>query len=36
MIIKPKGTVDIIDEEARIWKYVEELIDSMMEKYNYN
>ena len=36
MINKPKGTIDIRDYEARVWKYVEEVIDSVMEKYNYN
>ena len=36
MIIKPKGTVDITGKEAKVWKYVEEVIDSVMEKYNYN
>ncbi len=36
MINKPKGTVDLTDRKARIWKYVEEVIDSVMEKYNYN
>ncbi len=36
MINKPKGTVDLTDKEARVWKYVEEVIDSVMEKYNYN
>ena len=36
MISKPKGTVDLTDKLARTWKYVEEVIDSVMEKYNYN
>ena len=36
MISKPKGTVDLTDKLARTWKYVEEVIDSCMEKYNYN
>ena len=36
MISKPKGTVDLTDKRARVWKYVEEVIDSVMEKYNYN
>lgn len=36
MISKPKGTVDLTDKLARTWKYVEEIIDSCMEKYNYN
>ena len=36
MITKPKGTNDLYGYEAKIWKYVEEIIDSVMEKYNYN
>lgn len=36
MISKPKGTTDIIGSDAKIWKYVEKVIDSFMEKYNYN
>jgi len=36
MITKPKGTNDLIGKNAKIWKFVEEIIDSMMEKYNYN
>ena len=35
MISKPKGTRDIYGREAKIWKYVEELIDATMDKYNY-
>lgn len=35
MITKPKGTVDIYGVDARIWKYVEEVIDSVMSKYHY-
>lgn len=33
---RPKGTVDITDRDAKIWKYVDMVIDSVMEKYNYN
>ncbi len=35
MITKPKGCKDIYGKEAKIWKYVESVVDSMMEKYNY-
>ncbi len=35
MITKPKGTSDIYGKEAKIWKYIEEIVDSVMEKYNY-
>jgi len=35
MINKPKGTRDIYGREAKVWKYIEELIDATMEKYNY-
>ena len=36
MITKPKGTSDIFGREAKIWKYIEEIVDGVMEKYNYN
>ncbi len=36
MIKKPKGCNDIIDKEAKIYKYIEEIVDGVMEKYNYN
>ncbi len=36
MIIKPKGTHDIYGKEAKKWKYIEKMFDSLMEKYNYN
>ena len=36
MIQKPKGCNDIYGRDARIWKYVESVIDATMEKYNYN
>lgn len=35
MIQKPKGCNDIYGREAKIWKYVESVIDATMEKYNY-
>lgn len=36
MIQKQKGCNDIYGKEAKIWKYVESVIDATMEKYNYN
>ena len=36
MIQKPKGCNDIYGREAKIWKYVEGIIDATMENYNYN
>lgn len=36
MIQKQKGCNDITGREAKIWKYVESVIDATMEKYNYN
>ena len=36
MIQKQKGCNDIYGREAKIWKYVESVIDATMEKYNYN
>ena len=35
MIQKPKGCNDIYGREAKIWKYVDSVIDATMEKYNY-
>lgn len=35
MITKPKGCHDIYGIEAKKWKYVNDLIDSVCEKYNY-
>lgn len=35
MIVKPKGTIDILKGDAKIFKYIEQVIDSVMEKYNY-
>lgn len=36
MITKPKGTNDIYGREGKIWKYVDETVDTIMEKYNYS
>jgi len=36
MITKPKGCHDIYGIEAKKWQYVNKVIDSLMEKYNYN
>lgn len=36
MIQKQKGCNDIYGREAKVWKYVESVIDATMEKYNYN
>ena len=36
MITKPKGTYDLYGESAKKWQYVNKVIDSLMEKYNYN
>lgn len=36
MIRKQKGCNDIYGREAKIWKYVDSIIDALMEKYNYN
>ena len=36
MIVKPKGCHDIYGLESKKWQYVSKVIDSMMEKYNYN
>lgn len=35
MITKPKGCKDIYGMDAKIWKYIEQVVDSVMEKYNY-
>ena len=35
MIQRQKGCNDIYGREAKVWKYVEQVIDAMMEKYNY-
>lgn len=36
MITKPKGCHDIYGKEAKKWQYVNKVIDSLMEKYNYD
>lgn len=36
MIQRQKGCNDIYGREAKIWKYVDTVIDALMEKYNYN
>ena len=35
MIQRQKGCNDIFGREAKVWKYVDSVIDAMMEKYNY-
>ena len=36
MLVKPKGCHDIYGIESKKWQYVSKVIDSLMEKYNYN
>ncbi len=36
MIQRQKGCSDIYGREAKVWKYVDTVIDAIMEKYNYN
>ena len=36
MIQRQKGCHDIYGREAKVWKYVDTVIDALMEKYNYN
>lgn len=36
MLAKPKGCHDIFGTESKKWQYVSKVIDSLMEKYNYN
>ena len=36
MISKPKGCYDIYGENAKKWQYINKVIDSLMEKYNYS
>ena len=36
MITKPKGCHDLYGIEAKKWKYVDKVIDALMEKYNYS
>ena len=35
MIIKPKGTVDLIKTDAEYYKYISDVFDAYCEKYNY-
>ena len=35
MITKPKGCKDIYGYDAKVWKYICQVVDSVMEKYNY-
>ena len=35
MITKPKGCHDLLGIEAKKWKYVDKVIESLMERYNY-
>ena len=35
MIQRPKGCHDIYGRDAKIWKYVDSIVDAVMEKYNY-
>ena len=35
MITKPKGSYDIYGREGKIWKYIDFIVDQVMEKYNY-
>lgn len=35
MITKPKGTKDIYGKEGKAWLHVSNIIDNLMEKYNY-
>ena len=36
MIQKQKGCNDIYGREGKIWKYVDEIVDAIMEKYHYD
>ena len=35
MIQRQKGCHDIYGREAKVWKYIDQVIDALMEKYNY-
>lgn len=35
MITKPKGTYDIYGIQAKKWKYIDKVVDEVMDKYNY-
>ena len=36
MITKPKGTYDLYDKDARIYKYISDVIERYMSNYNYD
>ncbi len=36
MIQRQKGCNDIFGRDAKVWKYIDHVIDELMEKYNYN
>ena len=36
MITKPKGTKDVYGIDSRKWQYVEDMVSTVLEKYNYN
>ena len=36
IITKPKGTNDIFGYDAKVWKYIEDVVDEAMEKFNYS
>ena len=36
MIKRQKGCLDLYGKEAKTWKYIDSVIDSVMDKYNYN
>ena len=36
MIQRQKGCNDIYGRDAKVWKYIDQVIDALMEKYNYN
>ena len=35
MIQKPKGTYDVYGKKSKQIKYIEKILNSLMEKYNY-
>lgn len=35
MITKPKGTYDLMDNDAKTYKYIEKVINDLMESFNY-
>ena len=36
MIQRQKGCNDLFGREAKIWQYVNSVVDDILEKYNYN